>query len=149
MARSLLATPVLLMAAVLAVSGQPNVDALRTQVASRFVMLPIANGIVLTPRFKTSIKSIEVSESAIAVDGVPVTGRELRERLGNDAEAVLQVSYLDSAARAALARGQTPKPSEPASPPTMTSPGAESNRDRNRVLRARADAMRSFESAAA
>lgn len=129
MARSLLATPVLLMAAVLAVSGQPHVDELRTQVASRFVVLPIANGIVLTPRFKTSIKSIEVSESAIAVDGAPVTGRELREQLGNDAEIVLQVSYLDNAARADLARSQTPKPAERTSPPP-TLPGADSDRAR-------------------
>ena len=57
--------------------------------------MPIANGIVLTPRFRTAIKSVELSDSTIAIDGAPVTGRELRERLDDDADLVLQVSYLE------------------------------------------------------
>ena len=72
---------------------------------SRFEVLPIANGVVLTPRFRTAVKSIELSDSTIAIDGTPVTGSELRERLGNDAELVLQLSYLTPAARRALAAG--------------------------------------------
>ena len=110
MARTFIATPILLMLAVIAASAQSHVDELRTRLEPRFEIVPIANGIVLTPRFRTSIKSVEVSDSTIAIDGAPVTGRELRERLGNDADLVLQVSYLDAAARRSLAAGKTPPP---------------------------------------
>ena len=85
---------------------------------SRFEILPIASGVLLTPRFRTSVKSIELSNSTFAIDGTPVTGPELRERLGNDADVVLQLSYLDADALRALARGEAspPKPVDPTSP---------------------------------
>ena len=110
MARTFITAPMLLMLAVITASAQSQVDDLRTRLEPRFEIVPIANGIVLTPRFKTSIKSVEVSDSTIAIDGAPVTGRELRERLGDDADLVLQVSYLDAAARRSLAAGKTPPP---------------------------------------
>jgi hypothetical protein len=106
----------LLMLAAITASAQSQVDDLRTRLEPRFEIVPIANGIVLTPRFSTSIKAIEVSDS-IAIDGTSVTGPELRERLGNDADLVLQVSYLDTAARRSLAAGTTPpKPVDPTAP---------------------------------
>ncbi len=118
MARTFVATPIFLMLVVLGASAQGNVDELRSRLESRFEIVPIANGVVLTPRFRTSIKSVELSDATIAIDGAPVTGRELRERLGNDADLVLQVSYLDAAARSSLAAGNTPpaKPADPTSP---------------------------------
>ena len=103
MARAFIAAPILLMLAVLAASAQGHVDELRSRLESRFEIVPIANGVVLTPRFRTSVKSIELSDATIAIDGTPVTGAELRERLGNDADLVLQVSYLDAEARRSLA----------------------------------------------
>jgi nitrate reductase NapE component len=106
------------MLVVLGASAQGNVDELRSRLESRFEIVPIANGVVLTPRFRTSIKSVELSDATIAIDGAPVTGPELRERLGNDADLVLQLSYLDAAARRELAVGKTPpeKPADPTSP---------------------------------
>jgi hypothetical protein len=98
------------MLVVLTGSAQSHVDELRSRLESRFEIVPIANGVVLTPRFRTSIKSVEVSASTIAIDGAPVTGPELHERLGDDADVVLQISYLDAAARRALAVGKTPPP---------------------------------------
>jgi hypothetical protein len=86
-------------------SAQSHVDDVRSSVEKRFEIVPIANGVVLTPRFETSIKSIEVTESAIAIDGAPVTGREVNDRLGSDADLVLRVSYLEPAARRELALG--------------------------------------------
>jgi hypothetical protein len=90
---------------VITASAQSHVDEVRSSVEERFEIVPIANGVVLTPRFKTSIKSIEVSESAIAIDGAPVTGSEVSDRLGRDADLVLRVSYLEPAARRQLAIG--------------------------------------------
>ena len=118
MARAFIKTPVLLVLAVITASAQGDVDALRSSLEKRFEIVPIANGVVLTPRFKTSIKSVELSDSTIAIDGAPVTGRELQERLGDDADVVLQLSYLDPSARRSLAIGQTPppKPADPTAP---------------------------------
>ena len=81
---------------------------MRQQLEKRFEILPIANGIVLTPRFRTSVRSIEVSETTIAIDGAPVSGAELRKRLGEDADAVLRLSYLDPQARRSLAGDARP-----------------------------------------
>jgi ribosomal protein L18E len=79
-----------------------DLKTLRTQLQRRFDLLPIANGVVLKPRFTTSVRSIEVTSAAIAVDGTPVTGPELRQKLGNDADLIFQLSYLDEASRRTL-----------------------------------------------
>lgn len=118
MARAFIAAPILLIMAVVAVSGQGQVDELRRKLESRFEIVPLATGVVLTPRFRTSIKSVELSEATIAIDGIPVTGRELSERLGDDANLVLQASYLDAEARRSLAieKPAAPKPADSTAP---------------------------------
>jgi nitrate reductase NapE component len=123
MARAFVATPIFLMLVVLGASAQSHVDELRSRLESRFEIVPIANGIVLTPRFRTSIKSVELSSSTIAIDGAPVTGQELHNRLGNDAALILELSYLDAAARQSLAAGKTPPaPPKPVAPADPTTP---------------------------
>ena len=118
MARTFIATPIFLMLVVLGASAQGQVDELRTKLEARFEIVPIASGVVLTPRFRTSVKSVELSDASIAIDGAPATGPELRERLGNDADIVIQASYLDAAARRSLAAAQTQpvKPADPTAP---------------------------------
>ena len=117
MARAFVATPIFLMLVVLGASAQSHVDELRSRLESRFEIVPIANGVVLTPRFRTSIKSVELSSSTIAIDGAPVTGQELHNRLGNDAALILELSYLDPDARRSLAAGKTPPtPADPTAP---------------------------------
>lgn len=93
--------------------GSSDVQALRSRVERRFQILPLANGVVLTPRFKTAARSVEVADGTIAVDGAPVTGAELRQKLGADADLILQVSYLDAASRRSLA-GMSPTSAGPA-----------------------------------
>ena len=119
MARTFIKVPVMLMLVVITASAQGDVDALRSSLEKRFVIVPIANGVVLTPRFRTTVKSVELSDATIAIDGAPVTGGEVRERLGDDANLVLQASYLDPAARRSLAQGTTPSP-KPVDPTTPT-----------------------------
>ena len=142
MARTFITAPMLLMLAVITASAQSQVDDLRTRLEPRFEIVPIANGIVLTPRFKTSIKSVEVSDSTIAIDGAPVTGRELRERLGNDADLVLQVSYLDAAARRSLAAGKTSPPKAVETAPTIDPGPMEPQAPRTPRARRREDIVR-------
>lgn len=107
MARAFITAPMLAVLVVITASAQSRVDEVRSSVEERFDIVPIANGVVLTPRFRTSIKSIEVSESVIAIDGSPVTGAEVTDRLGRDADLVLRVSYLEPAARRQLATGSS------------------------------------------
>lgn len=143
MARTFIAAATLLMLAAIGASAQSNVDELRTRLETRFEIVPIANGVVLTPRFKTSIRSIELSDATIAIDGAPVTGRELSDRLGPaDTDMVLQLSYLDSAARRSLAAGKTP-PAKPADPaPSVDSPPMEPEAPRIPRARRREDIVR-------
>ena len=96
-----------------------DVPVLRKQVEERFDILPLQNGVVLRPRARTDIRSVEVTDGAIAVDGQAVTGAELRSRLAADADVVLQVSYLDAQGRRALTASLA------ASAPAETSPSSE------------------------
>jgi nitrate reductase NapE component len=142
MARTFITAPMLLMLVVITASAQSQIDDLRTRLEPRFEIVPIANGIVLTPRFRTSIKSVEVSDSTIAIDGAPVTGRELRERLGNDADLVLQASYLDAAARRSLAADKLPPPKAVETAPTIDPGPMEPEVPRTPRARARQDIVR-------
>ena len=76
-------------------AGAGEVDpALRHRVERHFQVLPVRGGVVLTPKADSDVKTIEIRDGVIALDGDPATGAELREKLGADAELVLQVSYL-------------------------------------------------------
>jgi hypothetical protein len=94
-------------------SAQSNVDELRTRLEARFEIVPIANGMVLTPRFKTSIRSIELSDSTIAIDGAPVTGRELSDRLGPGRHRYGAAAFVSRLAGAAVAGDRKDASSEP------------------------------------
>jgi hypothetical protein len=79
--------------------------ALRAQLEEHYDIVPLSDGVALTPKMRQSdVRLIEVSDT-IAINGTVVTGRELRERLGADADAILRLSYLEPAARRALALG--------------------------------------------
>jgi hypothetical protein len=89
----------------LPLSGQAqssNLEDLRSQIEQRYTILPIQNGIVLSPKKKNGTRSVEISGNTVAVNGAEVTGGELRTRLGPDADLILQLSYLTPSARQAL-----------------------------------------------
>ena len=98
--------------------------ALRQQIERRFEVLLLTDRLVLRPRSAgSSVRSVELAESTIAIDGQPATGAEVRGKLGADADAVLRLSYLDMAQRRALFGGAVPAaPSVPTLPPTPTVP---------------------------
>jgi hypothetical protein len=84
-------------------------QALREQIEARFEVVPLSAGIALHPKSPIGdVRLIEITD-VIAINGVPVSGRELREKLGADADGVLRVSYLTSEARRELFK---PKPEE-------------------------------------
>ena len=126
----------LLAAAVLAFSGPASAQVakpapppaeqarLRQAIEAQFRVLPVQKGILLVPRTsRPGVGSIELSNGAIAINGTLVTGAELRQRLGSDADLVAELSYLGQAAREALFFGSAPRPEAPPAPPTLeTSP---------------------------
>ena len=97
------------MAAALVSAASPQLSAdeqqaLRARIEQRYDVVPVTDGIALTPKSKTAGVRLILIADTIAVDGVPVTGRELRERVGADADAILRLSYLDATARRELFR---------------------------------------------
>lgn len=110
------------------IAAAQDTAALRREIERRFDVLPLQDGIALRPKSSARrVRSIEITERAIAIDGMTVTGAELRERLGDDADPIIRLSYLDPAAQKALfapARAAEP-PSRTIEPPATAVPPAE------------------------
>lgn len=89
---------------------------LRETLENRYEVLPIRDGVVLRPRTeRLGVRTIEVTDDTVAVNGERVSPGVLRAWLGEDAEAVLRLQGLGVAGRRALfelAGGEAP----PASP---------------------------------
>lgn len=87
---------------------------LREAIRQRFDVVPLSSGVGLIPK-SGGVRMVEVAGDTIAVDGLVVTGRELRDRLGSDADLVLRLSYLEPARRRQLfgfeATAEPPAPS--------------------------------------
>jgi len=118
--------------------GDEEQRALRARLEEHYDIVPLAEGVGLTPKTpRGDVRLIEVSDT-IAVNGTVVTGQELRERVGADADAILRLSYLDPAARRALfaaGGGRSPSP-EPQADRTP--------QDARRMHRAGGDRVRVF-----
>jgi hypothetical protein len=120
-------------------------QALRARIEQRYDVVPLTDGVALRPKSRTGdVRLIEISDT-IMINGSIVSGRELRERLGADADAILRLSYLDADARRALfAAGpsaEKPAEAEPgveperSSPPqTSVAPNRRSRGDRVRIF---------------
>ncbi len=88
----------------------PSAADVREQLQERYDVMTLQEGIALVPRrTDTGIRLIQIVNGVITIDGEPVSGSELRNRIGADADLVLQVSYLDAADRPPAA-GVTPGP---------------------------------------
>jgi len=94
---------------------------LKARAERRFQIVPLRRGLMLVPKSDTArVRSIEIADGQVLVDGAPVTGRELRDRIGEDADVVGQLSFLDTAARRQL----FPEPPAPAQSPEAPAPPA-------------------------
>ena len=81
----------------------PERETLGRQIEQRFDVLPVQGGLVLKPKGASrGVRSIELTNGAIAIDGEPVTGAELKRRLGADADLIIRLSYLDASEQRAL-----------------------------------------------
>jgi hypothetical protein len=96
--------------------------ALARQIEARFDVLPLTDGLALRPRFASpgrDVRSIEIAAGTIAIDGAPVTGAELRDRVGPDADLIVKLSYLDQATQRSLFE----PPGAPPGDPPLAAPG--------------------------
>lgn len=91
--------------------AQPPADApaaagrqqLRQTIERRYEVLPIRNGVVLTPRQeRLGVQTIEVSGDTIAVNGERVSEGVVRAWLAEDADLILRLQRLPSQERQAL-----------------------------------------------
>ena len=99
-----------------AVQGQE----LRRQIESRYQVVPIRGGVVLTPRqARRGVRAIEVSGDAIAINGERVNSQIARDWLGEDARLILPLLDLEPAAR----REMFGMSAEAAPPPPIPEPG--------------------------
>lgn len=81
----------------------PSLGALRDRVQARYQVVPLQGGLALLPRYGSpDVQSIELTDRGIAINGAAVTGPELRARVAEDADAILQLSYLDTATQRVL-----------------------------------------------
>ena len=124
--RRLLGVVLVLAAAVLvtgpAAAGQPApVSAahlrLKATIESRYRAFAVRDGILLVPRRPVAgVESIEMFDGTIGIDGRVVSGAELRQRLGANADAVIELSYLEPEARRTLLLGASATPAAPPVP---------------------------------
>jgi hypothetical protein len=82
----------------------PDTAALRAQLEERYNVVPLQNGIALTPKKSAdTVRLIEIRDGVVSINGDPVSARDLKQRLGSGADLVLRVTYLDAAALKGLA----------------------------------------------
>jgi hypothetical protein len=136
--------------------SRPELQQLKTRVGQRFQVLLLRQSFVLVPKAPLkNVGSIELSDGLVLLDGSPVTGLELKQRVGADTDLIVQLSFLDATVRRQLFETPTPAaPAEPAArakgvpktpePPAVSAPSVsrssddESNsRDRHRYGGAR------------
>ena len=114
-----------------------DVSELRAQLDRRFEVLPLQDGVMLRPRTRINdLRSIEVHEGSIGIDGQTVTGAELRNRIGADADLVVRVSFLNPSQQRALAGAEAAaEPAPPAPPPVVAPPDPDDDRRDRRARR--------------
>src|SRR5262245_50733115 len=90
--------------ALVARAQTPDTTPLRTQLEQSYDLVPLQNGVALTPKKRGGmIRLIEVRDGVVLINGDAVSARDLKKQLGADADLVLRVTYLDAAAARGLA----------------------------------------------
>jgi hypothetical protein len=99
-----------------------NVEELREGLRARYDVAALQNGVALIPRDRAStVRIIEVRDGAVSINGEELTARQLRDRLGNDADLVLRLTYLNPDDQRRLVQAALPpEPPPPPAPPAVT-----------------------------
>jgi len=108
------------------IQARSTLGELRDRVEARYRVLPVREGIVLIPTVgEADVQAIELARETIALDGQPVTAAELRQVVGEDADDIVRLSFLDPGERRVLfGLGELP---DPAVGPADSAPATEAN----------------------
>jgi len=88
---------------------------LRMQLAGKYDIVALQQGIALVPKAAASrIRMIQVINGAVTVDGDTLTAAQLRDRLGADAQTIVQLTYLSAAEQRQLAAPEGAAAAQPA-----------------------------------
>jgi len=88
---------------------------LRTQLSGTYDIVGLQQGIALVPKGATSrVRMIQIVNGAVTVDGDTLTAAQLRDRLGADAPAIIQLTYLSAAEQRQLASPDAASTAQPA-----------------------------------
>jgi hypothetical protein len=121
--------------------------ALREQLERKYDLVPLTDGVGLRPKARGDVRLVEVTAGTILVNGAVVSGRELRDRLGADADAVLRLSYLSADELREIAAPPAPAPPAPAPPapdPPLERTPSEPRPEREWGRRSHGDRIRIF-----
>ena len=112
---------------------EADVDDLRAQLRERYDVLALQDGVGLVPRQPIAdVRTIEVRDGAVSINGETMTGGELRDRLGDAAELILRITYLDATDQRRLGDAAAP---EPGAAPAVQPPAAPDAGATSRVTR--------------
>jgi hypothetical protein len=90
-------------------TDEKSLEELRSELQRHYRVLPVRNGILLLPRRDdATFRGIEVTDGTVAVDGELVTGRELAERLGEQAPLVARLTFLGADEMRAISGEEAP-----------------------------------------
>jgi hypothetical protein len=113
-------------------------EQLRSTIEGRFEVIRLSGGVGLIPRDRTAaIRMIEVRDRTVAIDGSVASGQELRQRIGDGADAILQLTYLSPDALLSLFDVEPVTSVGTASVPEQPQVEPDPNLDRERVRRTR------------
>lgn len=114
----LLVALALIQTGLLAQSDSDSGESLRQRIEERFDVLVSPTAVSLRPSTPIpDVRWVEIVGDTITIDGEVVTGAELRDKLGADADLVVQLSYRDAAARRALFESPQAPPAAAADAP--------------------------------
>ena len=121
--------------------GSQSTAQLRDALHGRYEIVALQGGIGLVPRQRAAgIRMIEVRNGSVAADGITMTGRELRDKLGQDANLIVQLTYLDEAGLRELIGAQSSGgeartlETTPARPPSASTEPADERERRRQGL---------------
>lgn len=111
----------------------PDLAKLRDDLRARFNIVGIQDGVALVPLDRAGdVRLIEVRDGAIAINGEAMSAKEVRTRLGRDADLVMRVTYLDRTSVQELAATGAAPPAPPTTPEVPEPPPSERTDSVNR-----------------
>lgn len=100
--------------------GHGQASDLGARLRERFDLVALQQGVALVPRDASrGIRLVQIEGGVVSVDGQTLTGAQLRERLGADADLVVQASYLTAQQQRELAGAAPPPAAAPQPPPVQ------------------------------